>query len=67
MFALKGWRGCDTLCIEQTVNVPPGTIQILGDTQVFIVAATVELRCCDGHIAVSGYENLEDYQFFNGA
>jgi len=66
-FGYPGWRGCDTLCIERIVEVPPGTIQIEGDTEVFETAAKVELRCCDGHIAVAGYEALEEYQFFRGA
>src|SRR5271157_3958257 len=66
-FEVKGWRGCDTLCIEQVVTVPPGTIKIEGDTEVYEVAAKVELRCCDGHVAVAGYEALEEYEFFKGA
>jgi hypothetical protein len=68
-FEVKDWKGCDPkdLCIERFVNVPPGTIQLQGDTQVFTVAATLELRCCSGHIAVAGYENLKEYQFFKGA
>jgi hypothetical protein len=66
-FEVKGWRGCDSLCIEQVVTVPPGTIKIDGDTEVYEVAAKVELRCCDGHIAVAGYEALEEYEFFKGA
>lgn len=68
-FEVNGWRGCDTLCIERTVAVPAGTITLDGgrDTEVYEVAATVELRCCDGHIAVAGFEALEEYQFFQGA
>lgn len=66
-FVIKGWRGCDTLCIELTVDVPPGTIQIQGDVVVFEVAAQFDLRCCDGHIAIAGYEALEEYEFFQGA
>ena len=66
-FEFKGWRGCDTLCIEQLVTVPKGTIQIQGDTEVYEVAAKCELRCCDGHVAVAGYEALEEYEFFKGA
>jgi hypothetical protein len=49
------------------VTVPPGTIKIQGDTEVYEVAAKVELRCCDGHVAVAGYEALEEYEFFKGA
>jgi hypothetical protein len=66
-FGYPGWRGCDTLCIERIVEVPPGTIQLQDDTEVYETAAKVELRCCDGHIAVAGYEALEEYQFFQGA
>ena len=66
-FYYKGWRGCDGLCIEQVVTVPPGTIQIQDDVQVYEVAAQVDLRCCDGHVAVAGFEALEEYEFFRGA
>jgi hypothetical protein len=66
-FDYKDWKGCDTLCIERYVTVPPGTIKIDGDVQVFEVAAKVELRCCDGHVAVAGFEALEEYEFFRGA
>lgn len=66
-FSVSGWRGCDTLCLEQTVTVPPGTITIDGDAEVYEVAAKCELRCCDGHLAVAGYEALEEYEFFRGA
>ena len=66
-FKYPNWRGCDTLCIDQTVTVPPGTIQLQDDTEVYETAAKVELRCCDGHIAVAGDEALEEYQFFRGA
>ena len=68
-FTVKGWRGCDKLCLEQNITVPPGTIKLADnqDTVVFEVAAKAELRCCDGHIAVAAYEALEEYQFFKGA
>ncbi|MBV8292917.1 MAG: hypothetical protein JOY55_14125 [Mycobacterium sp.] len=66
-FYYRGWRGCDTLCIERCVSVPPGTIKLDEDTEVYETAAKVELRCCDGHLAVAGYEALEEYQFFKGA
>ena len=50
-------------------TVPPGTIKLDDniDTEVYEVAAKVELRCCDGHVAVAGYEALEEYEFFKGA
>lgn len=72
-FWYRGWRGCDKLCIEQAVMVPAGTIKIQGDTggcgtEVYEVAAQVNLRCCDdGQVVVAGYEALEEYQFFSGA
>ena len=65
--AVKGWRGCDTLCIELVVDVPSGTIKIQGDTEVLEVAAKFHLRRCHGHVAVAGYEALEEYEFFRGA
>jgi hypothetical protein len=65
-FVVKDWKGCQGLCIEQVVTVPPGTIKIEGDTEVYEVAAKAELRCCDGHVAVAGFEALEEYEFFKG-
>jgi hypothetical protein len=66
---VKDWRGCDRLCIEKVVDVQPGTIKLDDhlDTEVFEVAGKVELRCCDGSVAVAGYEALEEYEFFKGA
>jgi hypothetical protein len=66
-FEVPGWKGCETLCIERVVTVPGGTIKIKGDTEVYEVAGKVELRCCDGHVAVAGYEALEEYEFLKGA
>lgn len=66
-FYYKGWRGCDGLCIERVVTVQPGTIQIQDDVEVFEVAAKVKMLCCDDHVAVAGYEALEEYEFFRGA
>jgi hypothetical protein len=68
-FEVRDWRGCDRLCIDQYVDVPAGTIKLRDgqDTEVYEVAAKVELRCCDGHVAVAGYEALEEYEFFRGA
>jgi hypothetical protein len=40
--------------------------QIRDDTDVYEVAAKLELRCCDGHVAVAGFEALEEYEFFKG-
>ncbi len=66
-FTYPNWRGCDTLCIERVITVQPGTIKIPGDVEVFEVAGQIDMRCCDGHIAVAGYEALEEYEFFKGA
>jgi hypothetical protein len=68
-FVVKDWKGCQTLYIEQVVTVPPGTIKLDDnqDTEVYEVAAKTELRCCDGQLAVAGYEALEEYEFFRGA
>ena len=66
-FRYPNWRGSEALCIERVITVPPGTIKIQDDTQVYEVAARIDLRCCDGHIAVAAYEALEEYQFFKGA
>ena len=66
---MTGWRGCDTLCLEQNITVPAGTIKLPDDKDlvVYEVAAQAELRCCDGHIAVAAFEALEEYEFFKGA
>ena len=61
---IKNWRGCDTCCIELLVVVPPGTIPVGLCSTVYEVAATFELHCCNGHVAVVGYEALEEYQFY---
>jgi hypothetical protein len=66
-FEIKDWKGCDSLCLERVVTVPPGTIKIQGDTQVYAVAARVELRCCDGSVVVAGFEDLKEYLWFKGA
>jgi hypothetical protein len=63
------WKGCDTLCIEKCVTVPACTIPADRCGTVYQVAAWFELRCCggcrdkDSHLAVSGFENLKEYQF----
>ena len=61
---IKDWRGCDTTCIDLTVDVPAGTIPSDLCSTVYEVAATFELHCCDDHVAVVGYEALEEYQFY---
>ena len=62
--------GAATGCASSSISdVPPDTIKLRDgqDTEVYEVAAKVELRCCDGHVAVAGYEALEEYEFFRGA
>lgn len=66
-FEIRDWKGCELLWLERVVTVPPGTIKIQGDTEVYEVAAKVELRCCDGSVVVAGYEALEEYEWFKGA
>jgi hypothetical protein len=66
---VKDWKGCDRRCIEVCVTVPPGRIPADGCGTVYEVAAWFELRCCGdcddekSHLAVAGYEALEEYQF----
>ena len=61
---IKDWRGCDTTCIDLTVDVPAGTVPVDLCSTVYEVAATFELHCCNDHVAVVGYEALEEYQFY---
>jgi hypothetical protein len=65
-FEFRDWKGCDTLCIERVVTVPPGTIRIQDDPEVYELAAKFRLRCCDRFDAVVGFEPLEEYEFFRG-
>jgi hypothetical protein len=66
---VKDWKGCDRRCIEVCVTVPPGRIPADRCGTVYEVAAWFELRCCGdcddekSHLAVAGYEALEEYQF----
>lgn len=63
------WTGCQTLCVELCVEVPPNTIPVGYCGTVYEVASWFELRCCGGcqdpnsHLAASGFERLGDYQF----
>jgi hypothetical protein len=61
---ITGWEGCQTCCIELCVDVPPGTIPAGKCGTVYEVAAKYELHCCDGHVALVGYEALEEYEFY---
>jgi hypothetical protein len=66
---LRDWKGCDRLCIEKIVTVPPDTIPGEACGTVYEVAAWWELRCCgycedkNSHLAASGFERLGEYQF----
>jgi hypothetical protein len=66
---IRDWKGCDRLCIDFTVYVPGGTIPAEHCGTVYEVAAFFELRCCgycedeDSHLALAGYEALEEYMF----
>jgi len=68
-FEIPDWKGCEKLCIEKCVRVPACTIPADRCGTVYQVAAWFELRCCggcqdpDSHLAVSGFENLKEYQF----
>jgi hypothetical protein len=67
------WEGCETLCIEKWVTVPPGTIPAEYCGTLYQVGAKFELRCCGdcdsddkqqrGHLAVAGHESQGEYMF----
>ncbi|MCB0873488.1 MAG: hypothetical protein H6531_08405 [Actinobacteria bacterium] len=58
------WKGCDRLWVEKKVTVPPNTIPINGRGTVYELAAKFFLVCCDGHVAATGAEALEEYEFY---
>ena len=66
---IRDWKGCHGRYIDFIVRVPGGTIPAERCGTVYEVAAWFELRCCgycedeNSHLAVSGYEALEEYQF----
>jgi hypothetical protein len=66
---LRDWKGCDTLCIERCVRVPPERIPVERCGMVYEVAAWFELRCCGycddpgSHLAASGFERMGEYMF----
>ena len=61
-FRRNGWRGCDTLCIDVKVDVPPSTVPA---DKLYECGGWFELRCCaDGPVVVAGYEALEERFFF---
>lgn len=69
---LCDWTGCQTLCIEVIITVPPGTIPAGYCGTLYEVGAKFELRCCGecacedkghGHLAAAGHENQGEYMF----
>jgi hypothetical protein len=66
---LRDWKGCDTLCIDKCITVPPWTIPVERCGIVYEVAAWFELRCCgycedrDSHLAASGFDRIGEYMF----
>ncbi len=69
---IKDWKGCEarkedgSTCIQHLVTVPAGSVP--GGDQccsvVYETCARFCLRCCDGHIALVGFEAQEEYQFY---
>jgi hypothetical protein len=57
---VKNWKGCETLCIELLVNVPAYTIP----PALYETGARFQLYCCDKPAKVTGYEALEERQFY---
>jgi hypothetical protein len=56
----KNWKGCQTLCIELLVPVPAFTIP----AGLYETGARFQLYCCDKPAKVTGYEALEERQFY---
>jgi hypothetical protein len=62
---VKGWKGCETLCVETFVRVPAGTVPAERyDGTLYEVGAKFQLHCCGKPAPVVGYEALEEYQFY---
>jgi hypothetical protein len=54
------WKGCQTLCIEKAVQVPANTIP----AGLYETGARFQLYCCNKPARVTGYEALEERQFY---
>jgi hypothetical protein len=63
-FWVKGWKGCDTKCIELVIVVPANTIPTEFCGTLYEAGAVFQLYCCGRAAAVVGFEALEEYQFF---
>ena len=64
-FWVRGWQGCNTLCIELLVDVPAGTIPADYCGTLYECGGWFELHCCGtGPVAVVGMEPLEENFFF---
>jgi hypothetical protein len=58
-------EGCETQCIELTVDVPAGTVPASDRTgTVYEVNGRFQIACCDHGGAVVGYEAKEEYQWY---
>lgn len=63
----KNWKGCDTTCIELRVQVPPDTIPVDYLGTLYECGGKFQLFCCGKPAPVTGYEALEEFQFFKTA
>jgi hypothetical protein len=57
---VKDWKGCQTMCVEHIVYVPANTIP----PALYETGARFQLYCCDKPAKVTGYEALEERQFY---
>lgn len=57
---VKDWKGCASLCIEKNVTVPAFTVP----PGLYETGARFQLYCCDKPARVTGYEALEERQFY---
>lgn len=57
---VKGWRGCNTSCIEHSYTVPANTI----DPAIYRLTARFQLHCCDKPAAIVGFDPLGDWMWY---
>ena len=60
MLTKKGWRGCDTTCIELRYTVPANKIE----ESVYELTSTFRLYCCERPGPIVGFEPLEEFQWY---